>query len=182
MTVQVFSFYASGILCDIMFYENRLVSSTAHHVSRHNYLYKEVSAMGKRYSRIQQVLKNKDTNIHSFAFEYSVKLKKYTYVPPKRSIRHGMHGKPVYTSWAGMFQRCYNLNNKSFPYYGGRGIRVCVKWHSFINFYEDMGDRPKGMSLDRIDNDGNYEPSNCRWATTSEQNKNKRGSKKYGRI
>jgi len=77
-----------------------------------------------------------------------------------------------------MFQRCYNKNCGNYKRYGGRGISVCERWHTFENFLADMGDRPTGKTLDRYpDNDGNYEPGNCRWATRNEQNNNKRTSR-----
>lgn len=95
--------------------------------------------------------------------------------------KHGMSKTPIYRSWSGMFTRCYNKNNPKYEEYGGRGIYVCDRWHkSFENFYEDMGPRPEGCTLDRYpDNDGPYAPSNCRWATLSEQkiNQRKRRSK-----
>lgn len=74
-----------------------------------------------------------------------------------------------------MIQRCYNLNDKAYKDYGGRGISVCERWHIFENFYENVGNPPKGKSLDRYpDNDGNYELLNFRWATSKEQNNNRR--------
>lgn len=84
---------------------------------------------------------------------------------------------PLYSVWSAMRQRCNNPKNRSYRHYGGRGIRVCDQWNSsdgFVVFLRDMGERPAGTSLDRIDNDGNYEPGNCRWATAKEQGVNRR--------
>ena len=89
-------------------------------------------------------------------------------------LTHGMTRTPTHTSWVAMRQRCNNANNPSWPNYGGRGIRICQRWESFENFYADMGERPDSTSLERIDNDGNYEPTNCRWATKHEQSVNMR--------
>lgn len=95
----------------------------------------------------------------------------------KQMTTHGMHKSKTYCSWQSMLSRCTNKNSSDFPRYGGRGIAVCRRWlHSFQNFFDDMGERPKNMTIDRINNDGDYTPSNCRWADNFTQMKNSRSS------
>ena len=89
---------------------------------------------------------------------------------------HGMRDNPAYQGWSGMKARCYNPNNAAYKDYGGRGIIVCDRWkNSFSLFCKDMGSKPfPKAQLDRIDNDGNYEPGNCRWVSTTTNNQNRR--------
>ena len=92
---------------------------------------------------------------------------------PNYSGGYGTERTPEYNSWASMIQRCTNPTHPDYARYGGRGITVCVRWEVFSCFLEDMGQRPRLMSLDRYpDQDGNYEPSNCRWANQTQQMRN----------
>lgn len=91
---------------------------------------------------------------------------------------HGLSGHPLYMTWTGMVARTSDPRNVGYASYGGRGIKVCERWQGLpdglLNFAADVGERPKGMTLDRIDNDGDYEPSNVQWATPKQQNDNRR--------
>jgi hypothetical protein len=91
-----------------------------------------------------------------------------------KTIIHGKSRSKIYWRWENMIKRCNNSESTHYKNYGGRGIKVCKRWLKFENFYNDMGDIPHGLTLDRRDNDGNYELSNCRWATKSEQDNNRR--------
>ena len=88
--------------------------------------------------------------------------------------KHGFSGDKIYNIWKGMIRRCTNQNDKSYHSYGGRGITVCKRWLKFKNFLEDMGEAPSGRQIDRINNNGNYCKSNCRWVTQKQQQRNTR--------
>ena len=90
------------------------------------------------------------------------------------SKTHGMCYTPIYRLWKEMINRCRNPNSKDYARYGGRGISVCASWLKFENFYKDMGDRPKGLTLDRKKNNKGYSKANCQWVTRSEQQQNSR--------
>lgn len=95
----------------------------------------------------------------------------------KTHSTHGMSKSPEYSVWNSMKDRCYNANNIEFDSYGGRGVEVCDRWrYSFENFYNDMGNKPRRKSLDRIDSNGDYSPDNCKWSNYIEQNNNKRNN------
>lgn len=94
-----------------------------------------------------------------------------------RPHKHGKRGTRTYKSWAMMKDRCFNQTNPSYKNYGGRGITVCERWMEFGNFCEDMGERPQDMTLGRIDNNGGYEPGNCRWETKKQQERNSRNNR-----
>lgn len=90
---------------------------------------------------------------------------------------HGKSGSRTYAVWASMVSRCTREKDKSYKHYGGRGIALCDDWHVFSNFLRDMGEAPDDHTLERVDNDGNYETSNCKWVTSYHQSRNRRNNR-----
>jgi hypothetical protein len=98
--------------------------------------------------------------------------------PQLKPYNRELYQTAIYRTWSGMLSRCNNPKVQEYNRYGGRGIKVCSRWRNFADFYEDMGSRhAKGLELDRIDNNGNYEPSNCRWVTPKLNARNRRNNR-----
>jgi hypothetical protein len=99
-------------------------------------------------------------------------------VNDKKRARHGLSRTAEYRVWSAMINRCRTRGGTYYNRWSGRSIKVCERWHTFENFLEDMGKRPDGLELDRINNNGNYEPENCRWASHKENSMNRNSSLK----
>jgi len=103
-------------------------------------------------------------------------------ITSERMTKHGKHGSQTYSIWKGMRKRCNNPNEPAYPRYGGAGIKVCDRWSNYELFLEDMGERPEGLTIDRIDGAKGYYNENCRWATYTEQARNRSCKNKTNHV
>lgn len=136
----------------------------------------------RKLQRYETLCECGNTGIHTAADLRAKKSKQCTLCHNRENANnqktHGKHATALYKVWSSMKARCDNPNAPFYKRYGGRGIKVCERWSKFENFIEDMGERPEGMTIDRINNDGNYEPSNCRWVTHKENCNNRSNKRK----
>lgn len=155
-----------GLEIDVGYcFKNVVVTSLLGYRSGHNYVGYTCVCGSSKEASVYQIIKNEDYNCGCLN-RVKTSVRKKT---------HGLTKSSEYKSWSSAKERCYNINNGDYPEYGGRGITVCDRWlNSFESFLEDMGERPKGFSLDRIDTDKGYSPENCRWADAKTQAYNRR--------
>lgn len=151
----------------------RLVASKPIETTNQGVVWLFMCDCGKEHKRLAKAIRHKGEKASCGCLQKQIHSDRMSCL----NKTHGMTNTPTWRSWISMHDRCRNPNAPKFKHYGGRGIRVCDAWGNFRVFLSDMGERPNGKTLDRINVDGMYEPSNCRWATHKEQRHNRRISK-----
>ena len=155
------------------FHRLLVISATSRHSKAGHIVWKCKCVCGEEVYVISTNLRRNSSKSCGCLRKEQAKLRKANFRHGQASYKEGITSE--YKTWSTMIQRCTNPNRKDYHYYGGRGITICERWlNSFEAFFTDMGERPKDMTLDRVDSDSNYEPGNCRWSTPKEQVQNRR--------